>query len=223
MLASAYGAEQSGSHHDLVIEVGLLDAMAMSGEGGDMTRLQALQSAAARLATLVKPGGTWISVSAVPPTLRTPLLGRLAGDSFFAPAGEGQEAAVEGQEAAVAGTHAITLVSPSADGDVSDEHRALRGAGAVQVANMLLYGGNDARVWAYRLHRAQQALSAESEMDLDMGLAFQHLSKSALRCTARPLNFHLAEVPSTSGSGNAAEDMVLDMIRQQRPGTRDDL
>lgn len=174
VLASGYGNEE-GDNHDIVVEVGLLDAMAMGHvEGGDENRLQALKRASSRLASLVKPGGTWISVSAVPPTLRVPMLSRLSGGSFAIPS--------DGENP-MTGTHTIVLSSTPK----MPEGKGLRGSAASQVTNMLLYGSKDAHVWAYRMRRAEDATTDGGD-----------ISQSAL-------------------------DGLLDVIRQQRPGTREDL
>eukprot|EP00746_Dinoflagellata_sp_MGD_P000674 gnl/MRDRNA2_/MRDRNA2_101211_c0_seq1.p1 gnl/MRDRNA2_/MRDRNA2_101211_c0~~gnl/MRDRNA2_/MRDRNA2_101211_c0_seq1.p1 ORF type:complete len:457 (+),score=132.93 gnl/MRDRNA2_/MRDRNA2_101211_c0_seq1:111-1481(+) len=173
VLASTYSDEQS-AHHDLVVEVGLLDAMAMGQiQGGDENRLEALKKASSRLASLVKPGGTWISVSAVPPTLRVPMLSRLSGRSFAVPSEN---------EDPTAGTHTIVLSSAPQ----ILEAKGLRGSASSQVTNMLLYGSKDAHVWAYRMRR------------VDAGNEDEGIPESAL-------------------------DGLLDVIRQQRPGTREDL
>merc|ERR1719160_541679 len=108
-------------------------------QGGDETKLEALKQASSRLARLVKPGGTWISVSAVPPTLRVPLLGRLSGHSFAVPSDS---------ENPAAGTDTIVISSPLKNLEV----KGLRGSAAAQVTNMLLYGSKDAHVWAYRMN-----------------------------------------------------------------------
>lgn len=178
-LASAFGAEGEASH-DTVVEVGLLDAMAMGGNGTEGPRVDALRHAVARLSSLVKPGGTWLSVSVVPPTLRAPLLGRLVGATFAAPSGGAEE--VPGT-----GTHSITLASAS-DGAAAPPSAAARAAlrGSAQVANLLLYGSSEAHVWAYRLRRAE-------------------------------------EPPAPAGGDHAEDGGLFSMIRQQRPGTRDDL
>merc|ERR1719379_1563642 len=159
--------------HDLVVEVGLLDAMAMGHvQGSDENRLEALKKASGRLASLVKPGGTWISVSAVPPSLRVPMLGRLSS-RFFAVPSENEDPA--------AGTHTIVLNSAP-----QMEVKGLRGSAASQVTNMLLYGSKDAHVWAYRMRRAEDG-------------------------------------NEDGGIPESALDGLLDGIRQQRPGTREDL
>merc|ERR1712151_525436 len=127
MGAHAYGAE-SDDQRDLVVEVGLLDAMTMgnAGSGVEISKLGALQNASSRLSQLVRPGGTWISISAVPPTLRLPLLGRLAGSTFTLP---GEKESVE------SGTHAMVLSA-----EASKEKGSVGLRGASQVADMLLYG-----------------------------------------------------------------------------------
>jgi len=173
VLASSYGKEES-DNHDLVVEVGLLDAMAMGHiDGGDQGRLDALKKASSRFATLVKPGGTWISVSAVPPTLRVPMLNRLSSRFFAMPSDK---------EDAAAGTHTIVLSAAPK----TLEAKGLRGSAASQVTNMLLYGSKDAHVWAYRMRRAE-------------------------------------DVTADVGIPEANMDGLLDVIRQQRPGTREDL
>lgn len=176
--ARAYGAEGDGSN-DLVVEVGLLDAMAMcnvSAGAGELSRAEDLRRASSRLATLVRPGGTWLSISAVPPALRLPLLGRLTSQrGAFAAPGQGGGPAE--------GVH--TVVLSAAPGEPSA--RALRGA--AQVADMLLYGDVDVHVWAYRLRR-----STAEEGGAEAG----------------------------DGDGEAGEGL-LDVVRQQRPGTHDDL
>jgi len=180
--ALTYGTEviQGSSGHDLVVEVGLLDAMALANgdsNGADASKLSALQKAAAHLASLVKPGGTWMSISVVPPALRVPLLGRLAGKRFAVPSET---------EDAKSGTHTIVLREEPPSGSKATRSPGLRGA--AQVADMLLYGSEDAHVWAYRLRRGE------------------------------------AEIDGRSAEGAPTEaDGLLDMIRQQRPWTRDDL
>lgn len=171
--ANAYGAE-SDEGRDLVLELGLLDAMAMTqaSDSSEASKLDALRSAATRLATLVKPGGTWISVSAVPPTLRLPLLGRLASSTFALPSTDLN---------ASTGTHSIILPASIANGKGT---KGLRGAS--QVADMLLYGSEDVHFWAYRMKRDSDSTS-----------------------------FNIEEQSTPDG--------LLDIIRQQRPGTRDDL
>lgn len=173
--ADAIGYGQEGDElKDVVVEVGLLDAMAMGGGGqaGESSRLGALKTAAARLAKLVKPGGTWISISAVPPTLRVPLLGRLAGGSFSLPSEK---------EDAAAGTHTVVLKASN----TSSKGKGLRGS--TQVADMLLYGSEDVHVWAYRMKRGQDITDDK------------------------------VDEPQLSADG------LLDIIRLQRPATRDDL
>lgn len=184
--ASVFGAEGAEAH-DAVVEVGLLDAMAMGGQGQEASRVEALRHAVSRLSSLVKPGGTWLSVSVVPPTLRAPLLGRLvASGAFVAPAGGGSSGA---EDPAGTGTHAITLQSPAAEAAASPAAAVARSAlrGSAQVANLLLYGSAEAHVWAYRLRRAEEVEAPAKESD----------------------------APEESG--------LFSMIRQQRPGTRDDL
>lgn len=177
--AQTYGTEVSDSH-DLVMEVGLLDAMALANgdsSGADASKLTALQKAATHLASLVKPGGTWMSISVVPPALRVPLLGRLAGKRFVIPSES---------DDGKSGTHTIVLRAEAVSGSKVARSPGLRGA--AQVADMLLYGSEDAHVWAYRLRRVE------------------------------------VETDGRSAEGAAPEaDGLLDMIRQQRPWTRDDL
>merc|ERR1719335_1298223 len=120
----------------------------MSGEGGETSRLEALRKAAVRLASLVKPGGTWISISAVPPTLRVPLLGRLSSRSFTMPSES---------EDPESGTH--TMVIHAQPAVITQEGtKGLRGS---QVANMLLYGSSDAHVWAYRMRRSEDSTASD--------------------------------------------------------------
>lgn len=147
--ALGYGAE-GDEGRDVVVELGLLDAMAMGGgeHSEEATKLGALKIAAARLAKLVKPGGTWISISAVPPTLRVPLLGRLAGGMFSLPSEK---------EDASAGTHTLVLRAPSTDAKPKAQ---LRGQ---QVADMLLYGSEDVHVWAYRMQRGHDIVDEHVE------------------------------------------------------------
>lgn len=177
--ARTYGAEVSDSH-DLVVEVGLLDAMALGngdGTGADASKLSALRKAAGQLSSLVKPGGTWMSISVVPPALRVPLLGRLAGKTFAIPS--------ESEDPKL-GTHNLVLKAETTTGGTVARSPGLRGAS--QVADLLMYGTEDAHVWAYRLRRAD------------------------------------AEKEGSATDGAPAEaDGILDMIRQQRPWTRDDL
>jgi len=146
--ANGYGAESDESK-DVVVEVGLLDAMAMGDQAEEKSKLGALKSASARLAKLVKPGGTWISISAVPPTLRVPLLGRLAGGSFSLPSEK---------EDASAGTHTVVLSAANAS---TKGKTGLRGS--AQVADMLLYGSEDVHVWAYRMKRGNDSRNEQFE------------------------------------------------------------
>jgi len=155
--AFGYGSEGDESR-DVVVEVGLLDAMAMGGKGEhgegsqqtseEATKLGALKSASVRLGKLVKPGGTWISISAVPPALRVPLLGRLAGGMFSLPSEK---------EDASAGTHTLVLKAPAPE---TKPKALLRGQ---QVADMLLYGSEDVHVWAYRMKRGHDFIAEHLE------------------------------------------------------------
>jgi len=148
--ASVYGSEGNESK-DVVVEVGLLDAMAMCEQSEKASKLGALKSASARLAKLVKPGGTWISISAVPPALRVPLLGRLAGGMFSLPSEK---------EDASAGTHTLVL---SASGTKDKPKKLLRSSASAQVADMLLYGSEDVHVWAYRMQRGHDIADVQLE------------------------------------------------------------
>mmetsp|Transcript_117653 Transcript_117653/g.374865 ORF Transcript_117653/g.374865 Transcript_117653/m.374865 type:complete len:458 (-) Transcript_117653:165-1538(-) len=174
--AQQYGSEGEGAR-DFVIEFGLLDAMSMSNvsQGLEVSKLAALKNAASRMAKLVKPGGTWISISAVPPALHVPLLGRLANGMFALPS--------ESEDAA-AGTHAIVLPPAAA----AQSKTGLRGA--AQVADMLLYGSESVHIWAYRMQR---------------------------------LDDFARDLAESSPSPSAPDAGLLDIIRQQRPATRDDL
>jgi hypothetical protein len=174
--AHAYGGEPDAPR-DLVLEVGLLDAMAMAqaSDGAEASKLDALRSAANRMSALVKPGGTWISISAVPPTLRLPLLGRLASSTFALP-GAASDLNTS------TGTHTIVLPASAAAGKTAPGLR-----GAAQVADMILYGSEDVHFWAYRMKRENDSSNSHPEVE------------------------------------ESTPDGILDIIRQQRPGTRDDL
>merc|ERR1711972_514539 len=89
------------------------------------------------------------SISAVPPTLRLPLLGRLAGSTFTLPSEK---------ESAESGTHAMVLSAGA-----SKEKGAVGLLGASQVADMLLYGSEDVHVWAYRMRRGEDSEGVEED------------------------------------------------------------
>lgn len=149
-VACVYGKEGS-EQRSLVLEIGLLDAMAMSeGQDAELRKLDALKQAAAKIAAIVKPGGVWLSVSVVPPSLRLPLLRRLGDAAFSGP----EELAGEDQ-----GIHTMTI----AGGDGAKSAGSLRGS--AQVADVLLYGGRDIKVWAYRLTRRGVNQASEDSAD----------------------------------------------------------
>eukprot|EP00928_Gymnodinium_smaydae_P084547 TRINITY_DN67802_c0_g1_i1.p1 TRINITY_DN67802_c0_g1~~TRINITY_DN67802_c0_g1_i1.p1 ORF type:complete len:463 (+),score=67.33 TRINITY_DN67802_c0_g1_i1:99-1487(+) len=177
-LAHAYG-DEGDEGYDVVVEVGLLDAMAMGGAQSDQetSKLEALRKAASKIADIVKAGGTWISISAVPPPLRIPLLGRLSGNRFSVPSEK---------EDAAAGTHAITLPAGETESKMRTNLR-----GAAQVADMLLYGSEDVHIWAYRMKHGDVP-----NVDRSQSLALP---------------------------GEEQDHDLLDIVRQQRPGSRDDL
>lgn len=177
--AHAFGHEPE-AERDFVLELGLLDAMAMggtggatAGSGGASRRSAELRRAAERLGRLVRPGGTWISVSVVPPSLRVPLLERLARGAFATPPDAGGEAAAAGT-----GTHVVTLNASSSSSVLSTDlpqqppHPRLRGAGleASNVANLLLYGDVDPHIFVYRMRR-NEVSSASEVFAVDAGPA----------------------------------------------------
>lgn len=168
--AYAFGAEPS-STYDLLLELGLLDAMAMGGSGDGSWRLEELRHATERCSALVKPGGTWVSVSVVPPSLRTPLLLRLAGSTFATPALPVAAGAARSLGAAT-GTHSVAL-NASAVGQGSGREPRLRGGLEPQkVANLLLYGHVEPRVFLYRMRRSgAQELPPEEPPPEAEGLA----------------------------------------------------
>eukprot|EP00747_Dinoflagellata_sp_TGD_P030346 gnl/TRDRNA2_/TRDRNA2_134564_c0_seq1.p1 gnl/TRDRNA2_/TRDRNA2_134564_c0~~gnl/TRDRNA2_/TRDRNA2_134564_c0_seq1.p1 ORF type:complete len:483 (-),score=114.68 gnl/TRDRNA2_/TRDRNA2_134564_c0_seq1:85-1533(-) len=159
----AYGSEPDDAY-DLVLELGLLDAMAMGGSSQGTSRLSELRRASGRLSGLLRPGGAWLSVSAVPPSLRVPLLQRLGGGTFAAPEESGD--------------HVHTVVLRQASSDLSDAAataKMLRGASAAgpqEVANLLLYGQREAHAFVYRLERGEGSAAAQppSEPEADQDL-----------------------------------------------------
>jgi len=171
----AYGAEPDEGV-DMVLELGLLDAMAMGG-GGELdgrSRLAELRRAAGRVSNLLQPNGCWVSVSSVPPALRLPLLERLAGGTFKLP-----EVAANGLPSVAAespaGTH--TIVLDAADPEALPEAKRapkLRGSlpGGLEtgaIANLLLYGHRAPRVFAYRMSRVVDAWMSAALKDTEQG------------------------------------------------------
>jgi len=167
----AYGSEPDEGV-DMVLELGLLDAMAMGG-GGELegrSRLTELRGAAGRVSNLLKPNGCWVSVSSVPPALRLPLLERLVGGTFQLPSEAADRHEHEVAAGSPVGTHTIILGTSDLDGGSIPEANGapkLRGtvAGGLEtgeIANLLLYGHRAPRVFAYRMNRGDGAwLSAE--------------------------------------------------------------
>lgn len=181
----AYGAEPE-EQFDMILELGLLDAMAIGGRDGSVPRLSQLQNAASRFATLLRPGGAWLSISSVPPSLRTPLLARLGRASFSELPSVVEHIEVEGDPGAT-GTHTVMLQPAASLGQKKDEQtQRLRGAsasllGSQDVANILLYGGREPRAFSYRLRRGEENWEAqktedESPEDLEGLLAAQQKS-----------------------------------------------
>lgn len=174
----------SGSY-DVVLELGLLDSISMGGETGTQ-RLPELRRAAGRIAELLRPGGRWIGISAVPPALRLPLLQRLLGGGFAEPSLEGSD------------THAVKLrvKSLGADAALPEEEvdtevetaRRLRGSDKggdlnQQLANALGYGKRAPSFYTYCMTRAATDWSGapgaeEEETGLELIVAAQ---KDALR------------------------------------------
>merc|ERR1719329_1195686 len=110
-------------------------------------RLEELRRTSERLSVLLRSGGTWVSVSSVPPRLRLPLLERLSGGAFDVPSED-------------AGTHIVKLGPKQvqvAGTAVAPAPARLRGNGLDKqhVANLLLYGNKDPHVFAFRLPRVE--------------------------------------------------------------------
>eukprot|EP00929_Paragymnodinium_shiwhaense_P000559 TRINITY_DN100800_c0_g1_i1.p1 TRINITY_DN100800_c0_g1~~TRINITY_DN100800_c0_g1_i1.p1 ORF type:complete len:492 (+),score=91.33 TRINITY_DN100800_c0_g1_i1:87-1562(+) len=172
VVSHTYGTEPNGEF-DIILELGLLDAVAMGGNSGSTSRLSQLRRASARLTELLRPGGAWISVSAVPPALRLPLIERLSNGALLLPAADNVAGSVDLPQP---GMHTIKLSSEKAakTDDASERTGAprLRGAAspdadsqAQRVANLLLYGKRDPHVFAYRIHRRADELGHEGSND----------------------------------------------------------
>lgn len=174
----SYGAEPDGTF-DMVLELGLLDAIVMGGTDDVQThRLEELRHASERLSGLLRPGGTWVSVSSVPPGLRLPLLERLAGGAFDVPSED-------------VGTHIVKLgaaKSQDVAADVASPPGRLRGTATLDkqhVANLLLYGHKEPHVFAYRLPRIEaswtdHALGADGLSALEGIVAAQRPARDDL-------------------------------------------
>lgn len=166
VLAHTYGAEPDGEF-DLVLELGLLDAVAMGGNNAGTSRIPELRRAFNRFQGLLRPGGAWVSVSAVPPALRLPLLQRLSSGAFLVPDAVSEETAVDESQPSM---HTISL---QAEAPIGGNAARLRGAATVtaadneaqRVANLLLYGQKDPHVFAYRLHRSPNSAADAADAD----------------------------------------------------------
>eukprot|EP00927_Polykrikos_kofoidii_P032277 TRINITY_DN27551_c0_g1_i1.p1 TRINITY_DN27551_c0_g1~~TRINITY_DN27551_c0_g1_i1.p1 ORF type:complete len:505 (-),score=93.19 TRINITY_DN27551_c0_g1_i1:172-1623(-) len=138
---------------DVVLELGLVDAMAMEGNSAGTSRIAELRRASEVLSGLLKPGGSWLSVSVVPPALRTPLLERLGSAAFGLPPSQ--------NEASQPAAMKISLGSPRPEVTKPKEKR-LRGASGTsaeqeqRIASILLYGDADAHAFVYHRLRREQ-------------------------------------------------------------------
>lgn len=144
----AYGEEPTATLFDMVVELGLLDAVAMGGEGAGKLRIAELQRASKRVSEMLKPGAKWISVSAVPPGRRVPLLEHLGGYAFDVP------------NATATGVHVITLrTEPTVEEKNSTQLRgnALSTLGVENVVNLPFQGQRGPQAFAYRLNRNEKS------------------------------------------------------------------
>lgn len=163
---------------DFVLELGLLDAMAMGGSSGSSAdpstsssasswRSAELRRAVERMAKIVRPGGTWLSVSVVPPSLRVPLLERLARGVFATPPGGDASSGTGGGSTEAAGTHVLAL--NASQQTAASQPRLRGGLEAPNVANLLLYGDVDPHIFVYRMRRSEGSSSADDVLTIDAG------------------------------------------------------
>lgn len=157
-----YGDHSTTDVYDVVLELGLLDALAMApAESPD--RIRELQRASEALSAMLRPGALWLSASAVPPQLRLPLLHRLAAGAFATP----EEHAVRG-----------VVLSPRT---TPPEPPRLRGSlGPVDVTNLLMYGHESPEMFLYKLQREEaqwsaSAFSPAAAQELEKAVAQQRI------------------------------------------------
>eukprot|EP00746_Dinoflagellata_sp_MGD_P007997 gnl/MRDRNA2_/MRDRNA2_115936_c0_seq1.p1 gnl/MRDRNA2_/MRDRNA2_115936_c0~~gnl/MRDRNA2_/MRDRNA2_115936_c0_seq1.p1 ORF type:complete len:467 (+),score=110.06 gnl/MRDRNA2_/MRDRNA2_115936_c0_seq1:67-1467(+) len=134
-----YGAEVSGPF-DVVIELGLLDAVAMGGASQTKSiRVAETRKVIDSIRSLVRPSGTWMSVSVVPPSLRVQLLRALTIGAFAPPKQPYNEKN---------GVYTVLFRGDGSSGPENDIN-----VNKQMVNNVLLYGTVESKAYAYCLKR----------------------------------------------------------------------
>jgi len=135
---------------DVVLELGLVDDIAMYSELEEESRLQKMRRAGERFTSLVRPGGAWISISSAPPSLRLPLLQRLTSHTFLAADPKH-------------GVHHVTVQRGHAHEMDVFEHDP-----KAFFADMILNGDTNLHVFTYSLHRQQEEATTSPLAELGM-------------------------------------------------------
>jgi len=117
-----------------VIELGVLDDIAMGSKIPSTRRSQVLRDTVTRISGLLTPNGAWLEVSSVPPELRVPLLQKLDEPHFRSldPKHDVQQI--------------VRQRSPKEDNHMVFEDRD------TFVADMLLHGDTGLHVYSYVQH-----------------------------------------------------------------------